>query len=647
MPIITLDMEDQKETFSDWDETETHFVVSLFDSNFSSPNINEILDYDAEKYNFDMRMISKKYCIDEIDLIKLINFVRKEVADYRKECAESNEEIQMGGEFIGGLKAQISSDEFMADCYAQSVLENDDYLVYLDDIMEFDDLDDESESDENADLVMAQLNIAPERIEELKEQYQTIMQAVGDDVMVENVSCSNSDSPENSVSRDANAPSAGGNGSGDDDIFSCDSCAGHSYHEIKLRDNVRTITYGNSLLGNEAFVANKIVIDVGCGLGILSMFAAKAGAKAVIGIENSKIIERTRLIVADNGYSEKITLLQGNAEQLCFSNIDGSSMISDVLAGLGYPLKNSADNLVVESDCDGIIIISEWMGHGLFCENVLSGVVCVRDHVRSLVHDSDEVTMFPSSANLYIEGMSNESETVEATGLIATTIPSTFPPHPPTACGNDANIIGSYASTQDRIEFWQNVYGFNMTRFVPLFIKSAAVQNVESEWCVTDRVRAYSIDCHVVVDDELDFVVPFQLKPNASCRNLSAFVISFDVVFNAPGLRYVLVQVFCSPQIACYISYPIYISCSHIVTLSTTPSSKSTYWKQVVCWLEFKNRVTDFSAARGDMISGSLMYKRCHASNYEIEIQWNVIRGGGTLLAEGFEFKQLFLLKSD
>ena len=128
-----------------------------------------------------------------------------------------------------------------------------------------------------------------------------------------------------------------------------------------LRDSVRTITYGNSLLGNQAFVNNKIVIDVGCGSGILSMFAAKSGAKAVIGIDNSKIIEQTRLIVDDNGYSDKITLLQGTAEQLCFTNMNGSSMLTDVLISLGYPLKpntnttnstTSSNSNPVASGCD-------------------------------------------------------------------------------------------------------------------------------------------------------------------------------------------------------------------------------------------------------------------------------------------------------
>ena len=41
----------------------------------------------------------------------------------------------------------------------------------------------------------------------------------------------------------------------------------------------------------------KVVLDIGCGTGILSMFAAKAGAKHVIGIDQSEIIYQAMDIV--------------------------------------------------------------------------------------------------------------------------------------------------------------------------------------------------------------------------------------------------------------------------------------------------------------------------------------------------------------
>ena len=51
-----------------------------------------------------------------------------------------------------------------------------------------------------------------------------------------------------------------------------------------LKDEVRTLTYRDSMYHNRHLFRNKVVLDVGCGTGILCMFAAKAGARKVIGV---------------------------------------------------------------------------------------------------------------------------------------------------------------------------------------------------------------------------------------------------------------------------------------------------------------------------------------------------------------------------
>ena len=63
-----------------------------------------------------------------------------------------------------------------------------------------------------------------------------------------------------------------------------DSYAHFGIHEEMLKDEVRTVTYKNSMLHNKHLFKGKIVLDIGCGTGILSMFAAKAGAAKVIGV---------------------------------------------------------------------------------------------------------------------------------------------------------------------------------------------------------------------------------------------------------------------------------------------------------------------------------------------------------------------------
>jgi predicted nicotinamide N-methyase len=53
-------------------------------------------------------------------------------------------------------------------------------------------------------------------------------------------------------------------------------------------------------MNNPDLFNDKIVLDVGAGTGLLSVFAAKSGAKLVIAIECSAIAEHAKKIVKDN-----------------------------------------------------------------------------------------------------------------------------------------------------------------------------------------------------------------------------------------------------------------------------------------------------------------------------------------------------------
>ena len=56
-----------------------------------------------------------------------------------------------------------------------------------------------------------------------------------------------------------------------------------------------------------------IVVDVGSGSGILSLFAARAGAAHVYALELTSIAEDARRVIAANNLSDKITVIQGDA----------------------------------------------------------------------------------------------------------------------------------------------------------------------------------------------------------------------------------------------------------------------------------------------------------------------------------------------
>jgi protein arginine N-methyltransferase 1 len=84
-------------------------------------------------------------------------------------------------------------------------------------------------------------------------------------------------------------------------------------HLEMLRDTLRVMTYRRAI---ERQCAGKRVVEIGCGTGILSLFAAKAGAEKVIAIEESQISEVAAGMFAANGCSDRIELKIGNSRNV-------------------------------------------------------------------------------------------------------------------------------------------------------------------------------------------------------------------------------------------------------------------------------------------------------------------------------------------
>jgi 2-polyprenyl-3-methyl-5-hydroxy-6-metoxy-1,4-benzoquinol methylase len=74
-----------------------------------------------------------------------------------------------------------------------------------------------------------------------------------------------------------------------------DSYAHFGIHEEMLKDEVRTLTYRNAIYHNRHLFKDKVVMDVGSGTGILSMFAAKAGARKVIAVRMRRCFRLVRV----------------------------------------------------------------------------------------------------------------------------------------------------------------------------------------------------------------------------------------------------------------------------------------------------------------------------------------------------------------
>ena len=66
----------------------------------------------------------------------------------------------------------------------------------------------------------------------------------------------------------------------------------HTHTHIYTHLQPRTGAYRAALEGNPSLMRGKRVLDVGCGTGILSLFAARAGAQRVVAIDGSANIAK-------------------------------------------------------------------------------------------------------------------------------------------------------------------------------------------------------------------------------------------------------------------------------------------------------------------------------------------------------------------
>ncbi|KAK5643429.1 hypothetical protein RI129_007274 [Pyrocoelia pectoralis] len=149
----------------------------------------------------------------------------------------------------------------------------------------------------------------------------------------------------------------------------------YGIHHEMLSDTVRTTSYRDAILNNEDVFKDKIVLDVGCGTGILSMFAAKAGSAKVYGIDQSDVLYKAMDIIRENNLYDAIHLIRGRIEDtpLPVDKVD--------------------------------IIISEWMGYFLLFEGMLDSFIYARDN-----HLSANGVILPNRCNISLVGISDSDK---------------------------------------------------------------------------------------------------------------------------------------------------------------------------------------------------------------------------------------------
>ncbi|XP_037646485.1 protein arginine N-methyltransferase 2 [Sebastes umbrosus] len=146
-------------------------------------------------------------------------------------------------------------------------------------------------------------------------------------------------------------------------------------HLEMLSDKSRTEAYRQVILSNSASLRNKVVMDLGCGTGIISLFCAQlAQPSEVYAVEASSMAEYTRQLVKQNGCEEVVTVLQGRAEEI--------------------ELPEQVD-----------VLVSEWMGNCLLFEFMVESVLLARDRWLKeggvMWPSSAALTLVPCQANSY------------------------------------------------------------------------------------------------------------------------------------------------------------------------------------------------------------------------------------------------------
>lgn len=212
------------------------------------------------------------------------------------------------------------------------------------------------------------------------------------------------------------------------------------------------------------------------------MFAAKAGAKKVIGIDCSNIIDRARQIVKQNDLDEIITLIKGKVEEVSLpDNIQQVRTYNYLYSRIIYLYR-----LILSYPSGWAIVCSTKQCYPQYCMPVTSGWQKTESSCR---------TRRPCILQLSVCFLFHGE----------------FPP-----IGYKYLLLEDRKYKNSKINWWDNVYGFDMS-----CMKKVAVSEPLVDCCENHQVCCRS---QKFIEFDLYKVTPFSLKyPALRCQSIKIF----------------------------------------------------------------------------------------------------------------------------
>lgn len=105
------------------------------------------------------------------------------------------------------------------------------------------------------------------------------------------------------------------------------------YHRELLNDELRTNAFREAIM--KTVRPGDVVIDLGCGSGILSYFACQAGAARVYAIDSTRMADVTSFLARHLGFADRITVIQKESRHVELSE-RANVLISETLGVTGF-----------------------------------------------------------------------------------------------------------------------------------------------------------------------------------------------------------------------------------------------------------------------------------------------------------------------